>query len=171
MPVLGDESELARLATMGFGYYAVGVGNVRAGGKRRWLYELGLAHGLQPLTVRHPSAGCSERAVIGAGSQIMPLVVVNTRAQVGANGIVNSGAVVEHDCAMAGHVHIAPGAVLSGGVRVGEGAHIGAGSTVLQGIEVGAGATVGAGAVVIGDVADGATVVGVPARPHGGKFS
>ena len=46
-----------------------------------------------------------------------------------------------------------------------EGAHVGSGAVVLQGLRVGAGAIVAAGAVVLADVADGATVVGVPARP------
>jgi UDP-2-acetamido-3-amino-2,3-dideoxy-glucuronate N-acetyltransferase len=48
------------------------------------------------------------------------------------------------------------------------GATIGSGATILGGVRIGAGATVGAGAVVTKDVADGATVVGNPARPLAG---
>ena len=44
---------------------------------------------------------------------------------------------------------------------------IGAGARVLGGITVGEGAQVGANAVVVHDVAPGATVVGIPARPIG----
>ena len=44
-------------------------------------------------------------------------------------------------------------------------AHIGAGATVIQLTRVGEWAVVGAGAVVVKDVADGAVVVGVPAKP------
>jgi acetyltransferase-like isoleucine patch superfamily enzyme len=44
-------------------------------------------------------------------------------------------------------------------------AALGTGAIVLPGVTIGAGATVGAGAVVTRDVADGATVVGNPARP------
>jgi UDP-2-acetamido-3-amino-2,3-dideoxy-glucuronate N-acetyltransferase len=45
------------------------------------------------------------------------------------------------------------------------GAAIGSNATILPGITIGEGALVGAGAVVTRDVADGATVVGNPARP------
>ena len=47
------------------------------------------------------------------------------------------------------------------------GASIGSGATILCGVTVGERAIVGAGAVVTRDVADGATVVGNPARQIG----
>ena len=50
-------------------------------------------------------------------------------------------------------------------VVIGERARIGLGSGVLRGVTVGAGAIVGPHAVVTRDVAPGATVGGVPARP------
>jgi acetyltransferase-like isoleucine patch superfamily enzyme len=46
-----------------------------------------------------------------------------------------------------------------------DGASLGSGAVVLGGVRIGAGALVGAGAVVTRDVAPGATVAGVPARP------
>jgi acetyltransferase-like isoleucine patch superfamily enzyme len=48
--------------------------------------------------------------------------------------------------------------------RVKRGASIGSGAVVLCGVTIGENAMVGAGAVVTRDVADGATVAGVPAR-------
>jgi serine O-acetyltransferase len=51
--------------------------------------------------------------------------------------------------------------------HIGDDVFIGAGARVLGGIVVGAGASVGANAVVLDDVAAGATVVGIPARPVG----
>lgn len=50
------------------------------------------------------------------------------------------------------------------GVEVGEGAVVGAGAILLPGVRIGAGALIGSGAVVVRDVADGATLVGNPAR-------
>lgn len=50
-------------------------------------------------------------------------------------------------------------------VRIGQEAWIGRGVTVLGGVSIGDHATIGANAVVTKDVANGATAVGVPARP------
>jgi len=51
------------------------------------------------------------------------------------------------------------------GPTIGPHVSIGTGAKVLGGITVGEGARIGANAVVLDDVAPGATVVGVPARP------
>lgn len=50
-----------------------------------------------------------------------------------------------------------------------DGAIIGSGAQILGPITVGKNARVGANAVVVKDVADGATVVGIPARPVAGR--
>ncbi len=49
--------------------------------------------------------------------------------------------------------------------KVRAGAQLGAHATLIGNIEIGRGARVGAGSVVVGDVPDGVTVAGVPARP------
>lgn len=62
---------------------------------------------------------------------------------------------------------IRQGTYTLGPIIVGGGAYLGAGVRVLDGVRIGRGAVVGAGAVVTKDVADGAIVAGVPARPLG----
>ncbi len=52
-------------------------------------------------------------------------------------------------------------------ITVGRDVWIGGGALLLPGVTVGDGAVIGAGAVVTRDVADGATMVGSPARPVG----
>jgi sugar O-acyltransferase (sialic acid O-acetyltransferase NeuD family) len=165
VPILGGDELLSDMASQGVDSFVVGVGGVGDNRPRQRLFELGVAHGLQPLTVIHPAAVCSTRTVIGAGCQLLPGSIVNAGAKLGVNVVVNSGAIVEHDCEIGDHAHVATGARMASTVRVGERVHIGAGATVRQRITIEADAVVGAGAVVVKDVASGLTVVGVPAHP------
>lgn len=162
--VLGGDELLPEQVRQGATHFVVGVGSVGDNGSRRRLFELGLTHGLMPVTVRHPSAICSQWAKVGEGSALFPGAIINAGAIIGVNVIVNSGSIVEHDCVVGDHVHVATGSRLCSTVCVGVGTHIGAGATVRQGIAIGEGAIVGAGSVVVKDVAPWAVVVGVPAR-------
>lgn len=165
VPIRGGDASLDALTREGVTTFVVGLGGVRENGPRQRLFELGLQHGLTPLTVRHPSAVCSPWAEIGPGSVLLPTSVVNAGAKLGVNVIVNSGAIIEHDCLIGDHVHIATGATLASTVTVGRLAHIGAGATIRQCLRIGEAAVVGAGAVVVDEVPAGAVVAGVPARP------
>jgi len=165
VPVLGGDELLDRLPGGDASHFVVGLGGVGDNQPRRRLFELGLAHGLTPVNVIHPSAVNSQWASIGAGTVIFPMAVVNAGVLLGDNVIINTGAIVEHDCELADHVHVATGSRLCSTVNVGKGAHIGAGATVRQGLRIGEGAIVGAGAVVIKEVEPWSVVIGVPARP------
>jgi sugar O-acyltransferase (sialic acid O-acetyltransferase NeuD family) len=116
-------------------------------------------------TLIHLSAVISPTAVIGEGTVVMPNAVVNADAMLGLGVIVNTGAVVEHDVQLGDFVHLSPNVALGGGVRVGARSHLGLGAMALPRVRIGVNVRVGAGAVVLSDVPDGATVVGVPARP------
>jgi UDP-perosamine 4-acetyltransferase len=165
VPVIGGDDQLDVARGAGFCSFVVGLGGVGDNRPRQRLFEAALAKELAPLAVVHPRAVVSPAATIGAGSVVFAGAVVNAGASVGCNAIVNTGAIVEHDCRIGDHAHLATGSRLSGTVEVGDLAHVGAGATVRQGLRIGAAALVGAGAVVVADVADGITVVGVPARP------
>lgn len=117
-------------------------------------------------TVVHATAWISPTARLAAGAVVLAHAVVNTGARVGRHAIVNSAAVIEHDVRIGDGSHVAPGAVIGGGTHIGEHAFIGLGARVRDHLEIGAGAVVGMGAVVVASIAPGATVVGIPARPH-----
>src|ERR1035441_1859197 len=165
VPVLGGDELIPDLLKQGVTQFFLGIGSVRESGSRRRLFEFALAQGLKPINVIHPRAILSPSAKIEAGICILAAAVVNADACLGENVIVNTAAVVEHDCIIGAHSHVATGSPLAGGVTVGAGSHLGIGCAVRQGICIGRNAVVGAGAVVVHDVADGAVVVGVPARP------
>ena len=141
---------------------AIGAGQARS----RLVHEL-LDRGLPVPSVVAATASVSPRSLLGAGTVVLEHAHVGPSTHVGPAVIVNTAAVVEHDCRVGAAAHVAPGAVLLGGAAVGGGTLVGSGARVLPGVSVGAGATIGAGAVVTGHVADGQTVVGVPAVTRG----
>ena len=146
----------------GEAWFVVALGDLRLRGA--FLADLGARPDAHATTVIHPDATVSATARIGPGGYVGPRAIVHSFASVRAHAIVNSGAIVEHECEVGENVHVAPGAVLGGNVNVGRGSLVGIGARVLPGITIGAGSVVGAGAVVVQDVADGVTVVGVPAE-------
>lgn len=164
VPILGGDELLAALAAEGIERFIVGLGATGSNARRRRIFELGLARGLRPCSLVHPSVLLSPSARLGEGCQLLPGAIVNTRALLGRNVLVNTGAIVEHDCRIGDHAHIATGARLAGAVEVGAEAHIGVGASIRQGVRIGAGAVVGAGAAVVKDVPERVVVAGVPAQ-------
>ena len=170
VPVRGGDDLLPTLRREGVRFFVAGIGGVGDNSARKLAFERGLAAGMEPLTLCHPSVICSPSAIVQAGSVLLARAVVNTAARIGMNVIVNTGAIVEHHCEIQNHVHLASGVCLASSVRVEEEAHIGIGAVVRQGLVIGRKAIVGAGAVVVKAVGAGTCVVGVPAellRRHG----
>jgi sugar O-acyltransferase (sialic acid O-acetyltransferase NeuD family) len=158
LPVLGDVATLQEL------FIDAVVAAVGDNQRRREVFISARTCNAVLANVVHPTAVVSRRANMGIGTAVLAGAIINADANLGENVIINTGAIVEHDCAIEAHVHIAPGCCLAGGVRVGEGSLLGIGCRILPGLNIGRWCTVGAGAVVVEDVADHATVAGVPAR-------
>ena len=167
-PILGGDQYLDAKPTRDI-QIAMGLGS-RAAWPRRWaLCEHIDGLSLSAPKLIDPDATLAASVEIGRGTQVLMGAQVQDGASIGDWCIVNTAAVIEHDCQIQAYTHVAPGAVLCGGVTLGEGTFIGAGSVVKEGVTIGSRATVGLGAVVIRDVADGQTVVGVPARGTDGN--
>lgn len=141
------------------------VGAVVAVGRNRERQAVAERVEMPWISVVHPSAVVHESVRLGPGTVVFAGAVIQPDTVVGAHAILNTGASIDHDCRLGDFVHVAPGVRLAGGLVVEEGALLGIGSAIVPGIHVGAWATVGAGAVVVRNVACGATVMGVPARP------
>ena len=135
----------------------------RAATRLHWQQQL-FAAGYELPVLIHPSAWVSPSAQIGPGSVLFAQVVVQAQAVIGAGAILNTSCSVDHDVQLADGVHVCPGARLAGDVHVGERSCIGIGASLIQQIRIGSDVTIGAGAAVVGDLPDGVTAVGVPAR-------
>lgn len=141
-----------------------GLGNVRCPGLRLEIsYRLGLS--LERfVSLVHPDAFVSRRAVVGPGTTVLGGSRVTAGTRIGPHVLVSFNCVVEHDTVVGPGTLLASGCLLAGGVRIGAGAYLGQGCNIKENVSVGRQAIVGMGAVVLKDVADGQTVVGNPAR-------
>ncbi len=111
------------------------------------------------------SAQIAPGTEMGAGVFIAPGAVINIASRLGDGAILNTGAVLDHDGVLGDFAQVCPGATLAGATEVGSRGFVGTGASTIPCMKIGADAVVGAGAVVIRDVPEGATVVGVPAKP------
>jgi UDP-2-acetamido-3-amino-2,3-dideoxy-glucuronate N-acetyltransferase len=119
-----------------------------------------------------------EHARIGINTVIGSGCWVGKRVTIGHGTRIQHGAFIPNDTVIGTHVFIGPNVTMTDDKRPKAGNHayrpeppilkdgcsIGAGAVLLPGVTIGSGALVGAGAVVTQDVADGVTVVGIPAR-------
>lgn len=127
----------------------------------RYLSELGLS----PLSLVHPTAFVDGSAALGDGAFVAAMSAVSVGVIAGRQFMMLTNASIDHHSKVGDGVHLMPGATVAGSVDIGSRASIGTNATVMPWLRIGVGATVGAGAVVTHDVADGETVMGVPARP------
>ena len=148
-------------------WFVHGIGD---GAVRRAVHERLTAAAVEPLTLAGGWATVFDDSELGAGSVLCVGAVVTARTRIGRGFLGNVHSQVAHDCVIGDFVSFGPGARCGGNVHIGDGATIGSGATIRNGapgkpLRIGFGAIVGMGAVVLGDVPDGATVVGNPARP------
>lgn len=139
-----------------------------ANAKSRWIrheihQRVGLADSAWAVFA-DPSSTISKGAELGAGCIVYPGARVAAAAVLGRQVALYYNAVIHHDVILGDGVTVCAGALVAGNVEVGEGSYLGIGSVLRDGVRVGRGVLIGMGAVVTHDVADGATVTGVPAR-------
>ena len=117
-----------------------------------------------------------ENCSIGGGTEIGRGSVIGEKTRIGANCFLPPNS------AVGSHVFIGPNVTFTDDrfpkihdmanspyhaepPVVGDHANIGAAAVILPGVKIGKGANIAAGAVVTGDVPDGVSVIGIPARP------
>ena len=127
------------------------------------LGHLGAGSWFSPHAIVHSPQNLS----VGDHTEVNAFTVIFAHGGVtiGSNVLVSSGCNITSVTHATDPVLRRTGQLVESPVRICDGAWLGTGAIVLPGVTIGEGAIVGAGAVVVRDVAAGATVVGVPARP------
>lgn len=115
-------------------------------------------------TVVDPSVRVPYCCEIGPGSILLGNVTMTAGITVGSHVVMMPGVTLTHDVVVEDFATLGAGVSLGGGVRIGRAAYLGMNSCVRERTRVGAGTRVGMGAAVLGDVPDGETWAGVPAR-------
>jgi sugar O-acyltransferase (sialic acid O-acetyltransferase NeuD family) len=113
----------------------------------------------------HPTAYVSPFATVGVDVFVGARAVIAPGAVIEDHVFINRSVSIGHDTVVRRYSRLQPGANIGGHCTIGEMVTIGIGANVLHELLIGGGAVVGGGATVIRDVAPGAVVVGVPARP------
>jgi sugar O-acyltransferase (sialic acid O-acetyltransferase NeuD family) len=162
LPILGTLAEAAALTGVAF---VNGIASERTHRRKLGIIARTGLDAARFVTLIHPLAAVSRRAVIGHGSCVGPGCAISGQVEIGAHTWLGSVAVIGHDCVLGAGATVAPSATLAGGVTLGAQAYIGSGAVLRPGITVGKGALVGMGAVVLRDVPAGTVVAGNPARP------
>jgi len=101
---------------------------------------------------------------LGEGINIMPFAAITQRVSIGKGSLVHMHASVHHDSEVGIFCELSPGCRILGGVKIGNYVSVGSNAVILPQVNIGNYAVIGAGAVVTKDVAEGQTVVGVPAK-------
>ncbi|CAA6605022.1 Carbonic anhydrase [Rhodospirillaceae bacterium LM-1] len=164
LPILGDDEFLTRDGVDNW-LLVNGIGGAGGSTLRKDIFLRLKFLGYSFASIIDPSAVISHDVQLGEGVHIFAGAVVQPSCTIGENSIVNTKASIDHDGVLGPHVHVAPGATVSGSVSIGAETHIGTGASVRQGLRIGEGVVIGVGAAVVCDIAAGATVVGVPAKP------
>lgn len=136
---------------------------------REKLTERCLGDGIEVFDVTASNVVLMDEVSIGKGAILCPFTTITSNVKIGKSFHANIYSYIAHDCVVGDYVTFAPSVKCNGNVVIEDYAYVGTGAIIKQGrpgkpLRIGKGAVVGMGAVVTKDVAEGAVVVGNPAK-------
>lgn len=114
--------------------------------------------------ITSPIAYVSKHSIIGPGTIIMHMVIINADTKIGDNCIINNKALIEHDTVINDNVHIATGAIINGNCIVNKNCLIGSSAVLIQSLKIHQDSVIGAGSIIINDIIASGVYVGCPAK-------
>ena len=105
----------------------VGIGNNRFRGELLARLE---KEGYDISVLVHPTAYISKSAVIGKGTVVEPMAIVNANSKIGIGCIISVGSIVDHDVVLEDCVHVNAGAICKAGSIVAKETRVDAGQVV-----------------------------------------
>lgn len=112
-----------------------------------------------------PDLQRAQGVTIAGGGVFERNTVIGADSHLGRFIIMHAFSVVGHDVSIDDFTTIGSFVFIGGHVNIGSHVMIFPHVTILPGVKIGRGARIGAGSVVMRDVAEGATVMGNPAKP------
>jgi sugar O-acyltransferase (sialic acid O-acetyltransferase NeuD family) len=113
----------------------------------------------------HPTAAVGPRSHLGHGVIMWRYATVSTNVVIGNFVTLNCYASVGHDAVVEDGCTLSAHCDVTGHAHLGRGVFMGTHAAILPGARIGSFSTVGAGSIVLRRVAEGLTVLGVPAKP------
>lgn len=163
-PVLGGVNDMSWRALADDVMFVYALSNVKQAYER---YQILLTLNIPNerfATIIHPTAVVSEKAFIGSGVVLMPLVLVSPNVFIGNHSQMYAQSFVGHDSELKEMVFVANNASIGGRVVLHKGAHVGSNSSVLERLSIGEFSVIGLAANVLSNVEPFDVVVGNPAK-------
>jgi sugar O-acyltransferase (sialic acid O-acetyltransferase NeuD family) len=117
-------------------------------------------------TVVHPSVHVPQSCEIGVGTVVLAGCVLTAGVTLGRSVVAMPHVTFTHDDVVENFATLCAGVTLGGSVWIGRRAYLGMSSSVREHVRVGCDTVLGMGSVLLGDVPDGQTWFGIPARPR-----
>lgn len=116
------------------------------------------------VSVVHPGAEVGKDVQIGAGTVIMPGVIVNANSFIGNFCLLNTNSSLGHDGFMQNFSSLAPKSCTGGNFNLGKYSAICLGANIIDAISIGQHTVVGAGSLVVGNLESNILAFGAPAK-------
>lgn len=156
--IIGNNEDLKKIKTKA-DYALITVGQIKNASLREELFKRAKNYNFKFPIIISPYSYVSKHSLIGEGTIIMHMAIINANAKIGNNCIINTKSLIEHDVTIGNHVHISTGAIINGGVIIKNNSFIGSGSVIKQNVKIGENCFINANTFLDRDLKDNSKIL------------